>query len=371
MSDPAVLRHVIGAITRASAAHGDAARRRVAAAGAPVLERLAAAIGAAQHTTRPRTARRAIVVCAGDHGVGDPGVALGPAHPTVVAAHAIADGSAALAQVARASRAPIVLVDAGTREPAKLPASAIRLGRRPSDDLMAGPAMTVVDAALALEAGIALAVALTDSDAAQATGNGGPASLGGATDTPRESAARSERSRTADLAGSAGGAGGETPRGIHVIAVGALGVGAEVASAALLGAVTGAPPTGLADPVAEAAGARGAALAGASALELLAAFGGPETGVLAGLMLAASSLHIPVILDGYATGAAALIAAALAPGTAGYLIAAHTGSFTHARILAHLGLHPVFELGLGHGEGTGAAMALALIDHMAAVASRG
>jgi nicotinate-nucleotide--dimethylbenzimidazole phosphoribosyltransferase len=156
-----------------------------------------------------------------------------------------------------------------------------------------------------------------------------------------------------------------------VIAVGALGVGADVASAALLGAATGAPPTGLADPLAEAAGARGAELAGASALELLAAFGGPETGVLAGLMLAAASIHVPVILDGYATGAAALIAAALAPSTAGYLIAAHTGSFTHARILAHLGLHPVFELGLGHGEGTGAAMALALIDHMAAVASRG
>ncbi|HMG20424.1 MAG TPA: nicotinate-nucleotide--dimethylbenzimidazole phosphoribosyltransferase, partial [Kofleriaceae bacterium] len=147
--------------------------------------------------------------------------------------------------------------------------------------------------------------------------------------------------------------------------------GADVASAALLGAAIGAPPTGLADPLAEAAGARGAELAGASPLELLAAFGGPETGVLAGLMLAAASTNLPVIIDSYATGAAALIAAALAPHATGYLVAAHTGSFTHARILAHLGLHPVFDLGLGHGEGTGAAMALALIDHMAAVASRG
>jgi nicotinate-nucleotide--dimethylbenzimidazole phosphoribosyltransferase len=213
--------------------------------------------------------------------------------------------------------------------------------------------MTVVDAALALEAGIALAVALTDD--------------GGEATAPE----RSEPARGGDPAGLAGGAGGGAPRGIHVIAVGALGVGADVASAALLGAATGVPPTGLADPLAEAAGARGAELAGASGLELLAAFGGPETGVLAGLMLAAASIHVPVILDGYATGAAALIAAALAPSAAGYLIAAHTGSFTHARILAHLGLHPVFELGLGHGEGTGAAMTLALIDHMAAVASRG
>ena len=321
-----MLRHVIASITPASAAHGEAARRRVAGAGAPLLERLATALGGAQHTPRPRSARRAIVVCAGDHGVGDPGIALGAAHPTAVAAHAIADGSAALAQLARASRAPIVLIDAGTREPGELPPSAVRLGRGPSRDLMAGPAMTIVDAALALEAGIALAVSLADD-------------------------------------GEAGG--------IDLLAVGALGVGADVASAALLGAAIGAPPTGLDDPLAEAAGARGAELAGASPLELLAAFGGPETGVLAGLMLAAASTNLPVIIDSYATGAAALIAVALAPHTTGYLVAAHTGSFTHARILAHLGLHPVFDLGLGHGEGTGAAMALALIDHMSAVASRG
>ena len=107
-----------------------------------------------------------------------------------------------------------MLVDAGAREPAEMPATAVRLGRGPSGDLMAGPAMTVVDAALALEAGIALAVSLADD-------------------------------------------------GLDVLAVGAIGVGADVASAALLGAALGAAPTGLADPVAEAAGARGAELAGA------------------------------------------------------------------------------------------------------------
>jgi len=322
MSDPRVLRHVIDAISPASLAHAEAARRNVAGAGAPLLERLAERLGGAQHTARPRADRRIIVVCAGDHGVGDPGLALGAAHPTVVAAQAIADGSAALAKVARTSRASLVLIDAGVREPAAMPAFAVPLGRGPSRDLMAGPAMTVVDAALALEAGIALAVSLADD-------------------------------------------------GLDVLVVGALGVGADVASAALLGAALGAPPTGLGDPAAEAAGAKGAALAGAGALELLAAFGGPETGVLAGLLLAAASTNVPVILDGYATGAAALVAAALAPHVTGYLVAAHAGSFTHPRILAHLGLHPVFEVGLGHGEGTGAAMVLPLIDQVTALASRG
>jgi nicotinate-nucleotide--dimethylbenzimidazole phosphoribosyltransferase len=328
--DPTVLRHVIDAITPASAAHGDGARRRVSAANAPLLERLAIALGGAQHTARPRAGRRTIVVCAGDHGVGDPGIALGAAHPTVAGAHAIADGSAALCQVARASRAAIVLVDAGTREPQAMPASAVQLGLGAahgpppgaSRDLMAGPAMTPGEAARALEAGIALAVSLADD-------------------------------------------------GLDLLAIGALGVGADVASAALLGAVLGSPPTGLADPVAEAAGARGAARAGAEPLELLAAFGGPETCVLAGLVLAAASTHVPVILDGYATGAAALVASAFAPHVAGYLIAAHIGTFTHPRILAHLGLHPVFDVGLGYGEGTGAAMILPLIDQVTALATRG
>jgi nicotinate-nucleotide--dimethylbenzimidazole phosphoribosyltransferase len=322
VSDPQVLRHVIRSITAASIPHGEAARQRIASANAPVLERLATALGGAQHTGRPRSARRTIVVCAGDHGVGDPGVALGASHPTAVAARAIAAGSAALAQIARASRTEIVVVDAGTREPTEMPACTVQLGRGPSRDLMAGPAMTIVDAALALEAGIALAVSLADG-------------------------------------------------GLDLLVVGALGVGAEVASAALLGAALGAPPTGLRDVVAEAAGAHGAAMAGSSPLERLAALGGPETGVLAGLMLAAASTHVPVILDGYATGAAALVAAALAPAVTGYLIAAHAGAFTHTRILAYLGLRPVFEVGLGHGEGTGAAMVLPWIDRVAALASPG
>jgi len=322
MSDPRVLRHVIDAITPASAAHGDAARHHVRSAGAALLERLAVALGGAQHTGRPRSARRVIVVCAGDHGVGDPGVALGASHPTVVAAHAIADGTAALAQLARASATPIVLVDAGTAEAAAMPPAVVQLGSRPSRDLRAEPALTVVDAARLLEAGIALCVSLADD-------------------------------------------------GLDLLALGALGVGADVASAALLGAALGAPPTGLGDPVAEAAGAQGAQLAGAGALALLAAFGGPETCVLAGVILAAASTHVPVVLDGYATGAAALAAAAFAPAAAGYLIAAHAGTFTHARILAHLGLHPVFEVGLGHGEGTGAAMALPLIDQVTALARPG
>jgi nicotinate-nucleotide--dimethylbenzimidazole phosphoribosyltransferase len=318
-----VLRHVIESIGPASRAHAVAAAAAVAPAGAPVLERLAHALGGAQHTPRPRGARRQIVVAIGDHGAGDPGIAMGSDHPTVVAARAIDAGNAALVHVARSSRTPILLVDAGAREPDLLPPAAIRLGRGATRDLFAEPAMTVVDAVLGLEAGIALAVTLAEP-------------------------------------------------GLDVLAVGTLGVGSELAAAALLGVATGNVPDDLADDGATAAAARGAEAQrpAAGPVDALAAFGGGETCMLAGLMLGAASMNIPVILDGYATGAAALAASQLAPAINGYLIAAHGGHAAMPAILSRLSLTPVFEIGLGHGEGTGAAMLLPLIDQVAAIVDR-
>ena len=313
-----VLSHVIDAIGPASQANAEAVRARVAQANAPVLERLAARLAGAQHTPKPRAANRMIVVVAADHGSGDPGLAMGADHPTVVAAHAIASGTAALCQVARNPTTPIVLIDAGSREPSHMPDIAIQLGRGPSHDLMREPAMTIVDASLGLDAGIALSISLSE----------------------------------------------QSP---DVLALGALGLGSEVASAAILAAITGQPPDDLHDDIAEAAGIRGLALRGAGALEILATFGGSDTAVLAGLMLGAASMNVPVILDSYATGAAALIAAGLAPNVTGYLIAAHRGGFTHPAMLDHLELTAAFDVGLGHGEGTGAAMVLPLLDQVVAL----
>jgi nicotinate-nucleotide--dimethylbenzimidazole phosphoribosyltransferase len=304
-----VVRHVVSSIGAASRAQAEAARARVAGANAGVLERLAAQLAGAQHTSVPRADRRTIVVVAGDHGAGDPGIALGPSHPTVIAAIAIADGSAALAGVARASRAPIVIVDAGAVESAAMPASVIQLGRGPTRDLLREPAMTVIDATLGLEAGIALAMSLSE-------------------------------------------------QGLDVLALGALGLGSDLAAAALLGAL-GAP-----EPAEVEAWGHGRSFERSTGLEILAAVGGAETAVLAGLILGAASVNTPIVLDGHATGAAAAIAAKLAPPVTGYLIAAHAGSALQAAFLERLGLEPVFAVGLGHGEGIGAAMVLPLIDQV-------
>ena len=339
----AVIRHVAESIGAASGANAEAARAAVAGAAAPMLERLAAALAGAQHVPRPRAHRRLIVVAAGDHGAGDPGIAMGADHPTIIAAREIAAGTAALAQLARAARTPIVLIDAGAKEPAFMPPSAIALGRGATRDLAREPAMTIVDATLGLEAGIALAMTLAEGPEA--------------------------RDADADLADGTQPVPATIAPPLALLAIGALGVGAEVASAALIGAVTGEVPTGLGDPQAELAAHRGIEHAGDGALELLAQFGGSETAVLAGLILGAASINVPVILDSYATGAAALIAARLAPAVTGYLIAAHRGSFTMPAILRHLGLAPIFDVGLGHGEGSGAAMVLPLVDQVSALAN--
>jgi nicotinate-nucleotide--dimethylbenzimidazole phosphoribosyltransferase len=87
-------------------------------------------------------------------------------------------------------------------------------------------------------------------------------------------------------------------------------------------------------------------------------------------MLSAASMNIPIILDGEATGAAALAAASIVPAVTGYLIPAHRGQGAMPAILARLRLEPVFEIGLGHGEGTGAAMLVPLVDQVAAIAGR-
>jgi nicotinate-nucleotide--dimethylbenzimidazole phosphoribosyltransferase len=320
-----VLQHVVGAIGEASEAAATAARAKLRGAGMPMLERLAGYLAGAQHSALPRVARRLVVVVAGDHGAGDPGIALGANHPTVVAAHAIADGTAAVVQIARPTS--IVLVDAGAAEPTHMPGIAIAIGTGPSRNVLHEPPLTPVDAVLGLEAGIALSLSLSEP-------------------TPERT-------------------------GLDVLAIGALGIGSEVAAAALLGAVIGRTvPLGEEDAPAELAMTRAISLRGASGMDLLVHAGGPETAVLAGLILGAASMNVPVLLDSYATGAAALVAAKFAPAVRGYLIAAHRGTQTMPAMLEELGLDPIFDVGLGHGEGTGAAMLLPMLDQVAALAAR-
>jgi nicotinate-nucleotide--dimethylbenzimidazole phosphoribosyltransferase len=101
----------------------------------------------------------------------------------------------------------------------------------------------------------------------------------------------------------------------------------------------------------------------ADPLGILAAFGGFEHAALAGYIIGAAALRVPVILDGVIAGSAALVACALAPGAACCLIAGHRSVEPgHTMAMEYLGLRPLVDLDLRLGEGTGALLALPIVQ---------
>ena len=160
--------------------------------------------------------------------------------------------------------------------------------------------------------------------------------------------------------------------GIDTIAVGEMGIGNTTAASALVAALSDRPPaevtgrgTGLdAEAVRRKVDVIEAALRRHhprrdDPIGALAAVGGFEIAALVGAILAAAEARTPVILDGFITGAAALVAATIAPGLGPRLIASHRSPEPgHAAVIEQLGLDPLLDLDLRLGEGTGAALAL-------------
>ena len=163
--------------------------------------------------------------------------------------------------------------------------------------------------------------------------------------------------------------------GIGLIATGEMGIGNTTASSAIAAVMTGRPAsevTGRGTGIDDTSHARKIdviqrALAfhrldSTQVMEVLAKVGGLEIGGLAGLMLGAAAARIPVVLDGFIAGAAALIAVGLQPRCKDYLIASHRSvERGHQAILDHLGLKPLFDLDLRLGEGTGACLGMSLV----------
>jgi nicotinate-nucleotide--dimethylbenzimidazole phosphoribosyltransferase len=99
------------------------------------------------------------------------------------------------------------------------------------------------------------------------------------------------------------------------------------------------------------------------AIDVLSKVGGFEIGGLAGVILAAAAKRIPVVIDGFISGAAALIAFGLSSKTKDYMIASHCSQEKgHRYILDYLGLKPILDLNLRLGEGTGAALGINIVE---------
>jgi nicotinate-nucleotide--dimethylbenzimidazole phosphoribosyltransferase len=291
------------------------------------LEPLACRIAAARRTPTPGRLRAALVLAAGDHGYARRGVSAYPQEVTGQMLAAFASGGAAIDVLARETGLRLVVVDAGVREAVDHPAiRPLRLGPGTAD-ATAGTAMSRDDAIAGLLAGADIAEELA-----------------------------------AD--------------GYGIVATGDMGIGNTTAAAAVCAALLPAEPqavcgrgTGVDDEglgrkvetVRLALGANGSELA--DPVGVLAAVGGYELAVLAGVCLGGAATDTVVLLDGFVTGAAALVAARLAPAAAGFMVASHRSPEPgHALVLAELELRPLLDLGLRLGEGSGAALALPLLE---------
>ena len=280
----------------------------------------------------------AIVVAAADHGVAIEDVSPYPQEVTGQMLANFATGGAAVAVLAREAGARLVVVDAG---------------------VVASP---VVD-------GVRSAVV----DEVRGTGNIalGPAMSLRVADPPDRRGHRLRRT-TWPTTGSASSA------------VGDMGIGNTTAASALCAALLPADPshvcgpgTGLDGDGVAPEGGRGPEGArrerprrrGASHRSpLLASVGGLEIAFLTGVILGAASRRVPVLLDGFVTGAAALVAATIAPAAAGSMVAAtRSPEPGHSLVLERLGLEPLLDLGLRLGEGSGAALALPLVRSAVAI----
>ncbi|MEU5989188.1 nicotinate-nucleotide--dimethylbenzimidazole phosphoribosyltransferase [Spirillospora sp. NPDC047418] len=272
----------------------------------------------------------AVAVFAADHGVHAQGVTPWPQEVTAqMVANFLAGGAVVNAFAAQVG-AGVSVVDVGVATELDAAPGLLRRKIAPGTaDMTAGPAMTAAEARRAVETGIEVARELVD-------------------------------------------------HGARCLLTGDMGIANTTASAALIAAFTGLPPervtgrgTGIDDAthahkveVVRAALTRhGLPERGRPPLEVLAAVGGLEHAAIAGFVLGAAALRVPVVLDGVIAGAAALAAAALCPDVLGGCVAGHRSAEPgHAAAVAALGLRPLVDLELRLGEGTGALLALPLVQ---------
>ncbi len=294
------------------------------------LEELGARLaGMAGECPPPVPESPAVVVCAGDHGVLERGVSPWSQAVTAAMVRNFCNGGAAVNAIAKTVGARVSVLDVGVaseleRHPL-LRAAKVRPG---TDDLSRTRAMGREEAARALMAGAGVAEELVESG------------------------------------------------GVDLLVTGDMGIGNTTPAAALISTFTGRPPeettgrgTGVDDktlklkvnvvrealdlhtPDAE------------DPIGVLAQIGGLEHAAIVGVILTGAVYGIPVVLDGVVSNSAALVASALAPHSAGYVVTGHRSAEPGARIsLEHLRLDPLLDLSMRLGEGTGGLLAVPLVQ---------
>ncbi|MDE0374447.1 MAG: nicotinate-nucleotide--dimethylbenzimidazole phosphoribosyltransferase [bacterium] len=293
------------------------------------LEEVATRLAGMFGTARPVIRGKAVIVAAADHGVVAQGVTGYPQSVTGQMVRNFLDGGAAINVLCRLGGVHRIVVDAGiaSAPPPEHPdLRSLRIGPG-TGDITLGPAMTRRQAVRCIEFGAGLASEVI-----------------------------------AD--------------GADLVATGDMGIGNTTPSSAIAAAMTGRPPT---ETTGKGTGRSAEELLRKTAVveealevnspdpddpvDVLAKVGGFEIGVLAGVVLGTAAERRAVVLDGFISGAAALIAHRLSPAVSDYLIASHRSAETgHRAVLAYMQLDPLLDLAMRLGEGTGAVLAMGIVE---------
>ncbi|GCF10119.1 nicotinate-nucleotide--dimethylbenzimidazole phosphoribosyltransferase [Dictyobacter arantiisoli] len=291
------------------------------------LEDIAIQMAGITRNVCPVIKHKAVVVMAADHGITAEGVSAYPSDVTAQMVQNFLVGGAAINALARQANAEVAIVDIGVATDIEHPDLISRKVRRGTANMAHGPAMSREEALQAITIGIDV----LDTLAA---------------------------------------------KGLDLVATGEMGIGNTTPASAITSVLLNIPVarvtgrgTGLNDQqltnkvqIIERAIAHNQPDA-SDPLDVLAKVGGLEIAGLVGIILGAAARRIPVVIDGFISGAAALVAYTLCPTVREYLFAGHVSVESgHRFILEKIGLEPLLDLHLRLGEGTGAVLTMHIIE---------
>jgi nicotinate-nucleotide--dimethylbenzimidazole phosphoribosyltransferase len=293
-----------------------------------VLEDLVIQLAGITGDIMPQVKNKMVIVMAGDHGVVEEGVSSAPQSVTPQMVYNFLNGGAGINVLARCAGAQVKVVDVGVADPtlknANLISRKVRLG---TANMAKGPAMSREEALQAIKIGVEVAE-------------------------------------------------GEIDQGINLLATGEMGIGNTTPSSAILAVYCDAslsmivgPGVGLND---EGVLRKIKAIETAlmvnkpdpdDPIDVLSKVGGLEIAGMTGLILGSAARKVPIVIDGFISGAAALIAYKIAPQVKDYIIASHLSEEPgHKLVLEAIGMEPMLRMRMRLGEGTGAALAFNIIE---------
>jgi len=291
------------------------------------MEDLAVQLAGITGNPYPAVDKKMVIVMSADHGVHEEGIAPNPQIITAIQTPNFVKGVTGVCAFAKQSGAEVIVVDIGVAVDVDYPGVIQKKIRYGTDNMTKGPAMSKDEAVQSLEIGIEIVME-------------------------------------------------QIKKGYNLIGTGEMGIGNTTASSAILSAISNTDPM---EMVGAGAGLPEDRLSHKAdvirkaieinqpdprdGIDVLAKVGGFEIGGMSGTILGAAASGVPVVVDGFISTAAALIAITIEPKVKNFLIPSHcSAEKASKKALEFLGLKPMFDMEMRLGEGTGAALAFNFIE---------